>query len=83
MATLPNEQQYKLVLEEIWRGPWTQPVFWGYFTGEPQPDAPLHSRSTDPDRAMLFWAEEAVAAVLSLRAKGIPCHLEPPITVRF
>lgn len=83
MAANPSQQRYRLVLEEIRTGPWTQPVFWGYFTGERQPHALLHSRTTDPDKAALFWAEEAVAAVLSARAVGVPCHLEPPLTVKF
>ena len=83
VQVLPVRQRYRLVLEEIWLGPWTQPVFWGYYTGERQPEALLHSRTTDAEKAQLFWAEEAVAAVLWARAQGVPCHLEPPMTVTF
>jgi hypothetical protein len=83
MPQQPQHQQYRVVMEEIYRGPWVQRTDWGYYTGEPHPYHLITSRSVTEEHAMLFWAEEAVAFVLLARKEGVPCHLEPPITVTF
>lgn len=78
-----SSQRYKVVLEEIYTGPWTPCVRWGYLSTERTAEPLLCSRTVDPDQAALLWPEDAVALILQARAQGIPAHLEPPIVIKF
>lgn len=74
---------HRVVMEQIYRGAWEQPIHWGYYTGEAHPYHLIVSRSQDEEQAMLFWPEEAIIFVLHAQKEGVACHLEPSITITF
>lgn len=82
LQNLPRKH-HRVVMEEIYRGPWEQPIYWGYYTGEEHPYHLIVSRSVNEEHAMLFWPEEAIVFMLHAIQQGVPCHLEPSITVTF